>query len=581
MKYFRSMLVCLLLAVLIPAAAWAASPVIRQPGNDVILADGTLVAGVWENAQGDFLTLKADGDAILYVSDTLYVCSWSWSAEAVYLDYNGWILTITPQNGKLQAEVHGKTMILARTGDFDGNVGVWYPTATGGGYTLQLRASGEYYLKRGSELTRSGKWLDAGGYVILYREDGGFDVCARKENYLKLRVGLSVYSLAPEAPPTATPRSYATSSPTPTPAPVVDERLVGCWRPSGSDWSLLLNGDGTAVLGDGKQVESGYWRLSGNRCTIVMASQTYEATYNSVFIRMTLDGKTLNFSKKGEAADVTGAWAADGYALVISADGSFAGSWGGGAYSGSWQFDGQNVYLSGSNGLTVFKVASGKLQIKVNGKTVRLVQSGAATEKTVLSVPGATGTSSAAEDASAASTSSSRRITGTWTEVSLGSDVTLTIRSNTTAELCIYNSVYSCKWQLSGGVLTLTNNGVPITGSYDSQTGIIQLTVDTYQLSFRKSGTSTSTSTSTASGGIEGTWTQHVTGGTVTLTLRSGGSATLKIATTQYACTWKLSGSTLTLTNNGIPMTGTYNSQTDTISITIGTARLNLTRTGN
>lgn len=662
-----SALLLLLLTLLVGTAA---ADTIRRGGNDVVLTDGTMVAGVWNNSNTEFLTLKANGDAILYVSRTLYVCSWSWDAGAIYLNHNGWILTITPQGSTLRADVHGKTLTLTRAGDFVGNVGMWYPSGNGGGYTLQLRASGEYLLRHSTDPAVSGKWVDAGGYVILLKDDGSYDVCTRSGAMLKLKRDISVYTLVQEAQPTATPRSYATPSPSPTPLPMVDERLVGSWRPSGSSWNLLLNGDGTAVLGDGKQAETGFWRLSGNRCTITMASQTYEATYNGTFVRLTLDGKNLSFSRKGAAAEVTGSWAADGYALVISADGSFVGSWGGGAYSGSWQFDGQNVYLSGSNGLTVFKVASGKLQIKVNGKTV-LLRKADSESSAVVSVPSAsggtagtpapavdsrallgkwvepldtdigwtlliqadgtavlkdfddvyscewrlagnvltltsngrtiatgfvsnvgvievmpvddidfTGFSLRREGAAAASASaSSGGIVGYWTEMTMDG-ITLDIRQGGSAVLVIDGDSYNCKWQLSGSNLTLSDNGSPIRGTYNSQTGVIQLTVETYTFTFRKGGTSGASAGSSARS-VVGTWTQHVVGGTVTLTIRSGGSATLKIATTQYACTWKLSGSTFTLINNGVPINGTYNSQTDTISIIIGTARLNLTRTGN
>lgn len=733
-----------LLILLLAMVSTAAADAIRQGETGVLLANGTELEGVWSNRNDEFLTLKADGEAILYVSKTLYVCSWTWDAEEIRLNHNGWILTIVPQGSTLRTDVHGKTLMLTRAGDFSGNAGVWYPTAKGGSYTLQLRASGEYRLKQGTNAAVTGTWLDAGGYVILMKKDGTYDVCIREGNQLKLKVGLATYTLRQEAQPTSTPPSYAAPSPTPTPQPVVDARLVGFWRPSGSDWSLLLNEDGTAVLGDGKQVDTGFWRLSGNRCTISMSSQTCEGTYNSVFIRMTVDGKTLSFSKKGEAMDVTGSWAADGYALVISADGSFVGSWGGGAYSGSWQFDGQNVYLSGSNGLTVFKVASGKLQIKVNGKNV-LLRKADSENSAVVSVPavsaGTAGTPAPAADGRAllgkwvdreglaaawtltvyengtavlehygdarscewriagdvltlvssgktvatgfvsnagvidmtsvdgisfslrksvagtwkvanqnitlilnqdgtavlspsasqpidylwklgsnnvltldydgsessgyyninsdtieltvngrirtftrventtSGSTSSGGIVGYWTEMSM-SGITLDIRQGGRAVLVIDGDSYNCKWQLSGSNLTLSDNGSPIRGTYNSRTGVIQLTVETYTFTFRKGGTSgASTGSSTRS--VVGTWTQHVVGGTVTLIVREGGSATLKIATTQYACTWKLSGSTFTLINNGSPVNGTYNSQTDTISITIGTARLNLTRTGN
>lgn len=651
------------------AVSTAAADTIRRSANGVVLSDGTTLAGVWSNHDDEFLTLKEDGEAILYVSQTLYVCSWSWDAQAVRLNHNGWLLSLAPQGGALLTDVHGKTLTLTRVGDFVGNAGMWYPTGNGGSYTLQLRDGGEYRLKQGTKAAVTGTWLDAGGYVILMKEDGSYDVCVRTGDLLKLRVGLSTYSLRQEAQPTSTPRSYSTT-PTPTPPPEVDARLVGFWRPSGGSWSLLLRSDGTAVLGDGKRVDSGFWRLSGNRCIIGLPTQICEGTYNGVFIKMTLDGKSLSFSRKGEAPDVTGSWAADGYALVISGDGSFVGGWGGGAYSGSWYFDGQHLYLGGSNGLTVFKMANGKLQIKVNGKTVLLEQPDSA-NSAVVSVPtaasGVSGVTAPAIDstsllgkwvepvntdigwtltiqadgtavlkdfddvysckwrldgnvltltsngrqiatgfvgsagvidimpvdgvdltnfslrregaAAATGSTSSNGIVGTWTELSMGG-ITLDIRQGGSAVLVIDGDVFNCKWQLSGSNLTLSDNGSPIRGTYNSQTGVLQLTVETYTFTFRKVAGAGAAST-TSPRGVVGTWTQHVVGGTVTLTIRSDGSATLKIATTQYACTWRLSGSTFTLINNGSPVNGTYNSRTDTISITIGTAHLNLTRTGN
>lgn len=79
--------------------------------------------------------------------------------------------------------------------------------------------------------------------------------------------------------------------------------------------------------------------------------------------------------------------------------------------------------------------------------------------------------------------------------------------------------------------------------------------------------------------GIEGTWTCPLADGESTLVIRPDGSATLKVSIALYRCTWKLSGSSLTLTQNNTPLQGTYDGST--ISLNLGSTSMRFTRTGD
>lgn len=55
-----------------------------------------------------------------------------------------------------------------------------------------------------------------------------------------------------------------------------------------------------------------------------------------------------------------------------------------------------------------------------------------------------------------------------------------------------------------------------------------------------------------------GTWSYQIKGSTVTLAVRDDGSASLKVGKNTYKCEWKLDGTVFTLTQKGIPITGSY-----------------------
>ncbi len=79
-----------------------------------------------------------------------------------------------------------------------------------------------------------------------------------------------------------------------------------------------------------------------------------------------------------------------------------------------------------------------------------------------------------------------------------------------------------------------------------------------------------------ASDSIEGTWTSRLTDSTAALVIRADGTADLLVGVATYRCTWKLSGKTLTLTQNNSPVKGTYDGKT--IQLTIGSTKLSFKR---
>lgn len=66
---------------------------------------------------------------------------------------------------------------------------------------------------------------------------------------------------------------------------------------------------------------------------------------------------------------------------------------------------------------------------------------------------------------------------------------------------------------------------------------------------------------------ITGTWTCPLQGSAAVLTIVEDGGALLEIGKNAYRCAWYLEGDTFTLTQKGIPVTGTYDGRVIDLSL--------------
>ena len=158
-------------------------------------------------------------------------------------------------------------------------------------------------------------------------------------------------------------------------------------------------------------------------------------------------------------------------------------------------------------------------------------------------------------------------IAGIWEEESMGSAFKLTLDEDGTAQLNVGQSLYKMNWTFDGKTLTLTQKGIPIYGAYDGETIILDLKNDIeYKLKpvsllNKKSDDKPSNATEKVDN-IVGTWIDEYMGSAFKLTLDEDGTAQLNVGESLYKMNWSFDGKTLTLTQKGIPIYGTYDGET-------------------
>ncbi|MBQ8201130.1 MAG: hypothetical protein IJZ74_05120 [Clostridia bacterium] len=423
---------------------------------------------------------------------------------------------------------------------------------------------------------------------------------------------------------------------------------VGTWKATSGSAQLVIMSNNKAELTNNGSTTEYTWSFSGNNVTFRSGSKTVKATYNGFALKGTFNGRTISFKKTSSStrtasssASSTGSRSSTGstastavmesskkltgaanvkkthadsktllnsmvvgYALEItytSGDGKIwivlpeakSGSTvvgkkdalivDGKAYisfqqiydatgtaKGNW---GSQLQFTSSSAWTVTKVRV------LDGKAYQAVLEKAAVAS--KATPKTTATPKPAADS----------LVGVWSQNITGGQAVLTLKDGGSATLKVASTTYNCTWKRSGTTVTLTQKGIPLTGTYSSASDAISMTIGSIKLTLKREVAATATPKLTATPkptvkatatpkptaeSLVGVWSQNLTGGQAVLTLKAGGSATLSVAGKTYSCTWKQSGTTVTLTQNGIPITGAYNKTSNTIDVTLGSIKLAL-----